>query len=213
MSKMDEMILVAKRDNVFETEELAFQGVERRQYQIDSILGNIGANLEVKRRGDMEEDPTYKQPIPYFIIRNHEGKIFLYKRLSGSGEQRLVAKTSIGVGGHMNNLADLDFRRELPVNAERELNEELVMIDSTGHTHLFNIESVSVAGLINDDENEVGKVHVGILAVISLNEGLDVAVRETDTLEGEWISLEELQEPEAFGHLESWSQIALDVLG
>ena len=209
MNKMDEMILVAKRKNVFDNEELAFQGLLRASGSVLQIMYNIGEALEVKRRGDMEEDPSYKQPIPYFIIRNHEGKVFLYKRLGGSGESRLVEKTSIGVGGHMNHLGNMNFMNELPKNGERELNEELKLISNDGFEHSFQIDHITVAGLINDDDNEVGKVHIGLLAVIDIPKGLDVEVRETDALEGEWVTVEELQAPEAHEHLESWSQLAL----
>ncbi|SUM33491.1 NUDIX hydrolase [Staphylococcus gallinarum] len=68
---------------------------------------------EVKRRGDMEEDPTYKQLISYCILENERDEILVYERLSGGGEARLHGQSSIGVGGHMNDVKGADSINEV----------------------------------------------------------------------------------------------------
>ncbi len=67
-------------------------------------------------------------------------------------------------------------------------------------------------GLINDDENEVGRVHIGILSVLNLEEDAEVSVKETNQLAGRWMTLDELSTPEAYDRLETWSQFVVDIL-
>ena len=52
----------------------------------------------------MEEDPSYKQLISYCLLENEKNEILVYKRLSDGGESRLHGQSSIGVGGHMNDV-------------------------------------------------------------------------------------------------------------
>lgn len=74
----------------------------------------------------MEEDPSYKQLISYCLLENENDEILVYQRLSGGGEERLHGQSSVGVGGHMNNVVGADSINEvLRVNAQRELNEEV----------------------------------------------------------------------------------------
>ncbi|MGW6084920.1 hypothetical protein ACWF1R_20740, partial [Bacillus subtilis] len=68
MGKMDEMILVAPRDDVFKKESLTFQGVYSEDRRVAEIMAQIEAAYREMRRGDAEEDPRFKQPIPYVVI-------------------------------------------------------------------------------------------------------------------------------------------------
>lgn len=203
---MDEMILVVSRDKLFNSESLAFQGTLIKQSQIIDIMDNAEKHVEVMRRGDAEENIRYKQIIPYVVIRRGH-QIFMYKRLSGGGEARLHAKLSIGVGGHMNAIDGKDLSDTVFENMLRELNEELDIPSN------INLKTV---GLINDDNfidpKHVGNVHLGILIVGDVHIGSHVKVRETDQLEGQWTTIEELHKPEVFDRLESWSQNAVKAL-
>lgn len=205
---MDEIIIVAPRKDVFEDEKLAFQGVETDPFKVSDIVINIESNYTTMRRGDAEENPAFKQPIPYCIIQRRFGsekEVFLYKRLSGGGETRLHDKLSIGAGGHMNDNPDIKgFSDILKDNLDRELEEELDIKSE--------LRQLNFLGIINDDENEVGKVHVGLLVILLVDEDATVDVRETDQLEGEWIKVDKLLEEETFSKLESWSQIAAKAL-
>jgi predicted NUDIX family phosphoesterase len=152
----------------------------------------------------MEHDPSFKQLIPYVIFqhRGSDGRrwLFHYTRGSGQGERRLHAKRSIGVGGH---ISIDDSRRDGPPYEEgmrRELDEE-VEIGSTYRPRCL--------GLINDDETDVGRVHLGVVHLFDLEEPV-VRPREDDISQAGFAPLETLLEDcPAF---ESWSQICLRAL-
>lgn len=199
MSKFDEQIIVVSRELLFDNEKNAFNGfLSKNDVQGEEIF-NTFKNYEVKRRGDMEEDPSYKQLISYCLLENENDEILVYQRLSGGGEERLHGQSSVGVGGHMNNVVDADSINEvLRVNAQRELNEEVGLSEDRSQ----NMEYI---GFINDDTNAVGKVHIGVVFKIKVKSS-DVEVRETDTLKINWISQDEIND---LNHFESWSALIL----
>ncbi|OFU77843.1 DNA mismatch repair protein MutT [Staphylococcus sp. HMSC10B09] len=199
MSKFDEQIIVVSREILFDNEKNAFNGfLSKNDVQGEEIF-NTFKNYEVKRRGDMEEDPSYKQLISYCLLENENDEILVYQRLSGGGEERLHGQSSVGVGGHMNNVVDADSINEvLRVNAQRELNEEVGLSEDRSQ----NMEYI---GFINDDTNAVGKVHIGVVFKIKVKSS-DVEVRETDTLKINWVSQDEIND---LNHFESWSALIL----
>lgn len=199
MSKFDEQIIVVSRELLFDNEQNAFNGfLSKNDVQGEEIF-NTFKNYEVKRRGDMEEDPSYKQLISYCLLENENDEILVYQRLSGGGEERLHGQSSVGVGGHMNNVVGADSINEvLRVNAQRELNEEVGLSEDRSQ----NMEYI---GFINDDTNAVGKVHIGVVFKIKVKSS-DVEVRETDTLKINWISQDEIND---LNHFESWSALIL----
>ena len=162
MSKFDEQIIVVSRELLFDNEKNAFNGfLSKNDVQGEEIF-NTFKNYEVKRRGDMEEDPSYKQLISYCLLENENDEILVYQRLSGGGEERLHGQSSVGVGGHMNNVVGADSINEvLRVNAQRELNEEVGLSEDRSQ----NMEYI---GFINDDTNAVGKVHIGVVFKIKV---------------------------------------------
>lgn len=260
MNKNDEQILVVERKKIMPVEHTQeFQGY----IEPDKIEIKL-EDIEVKRRGDMEENPKYKQLITYAIIQAQDTKNLLkYKRLAGSGESRLVAKTSVGVGGHTNPLLkeekaekllemmlsnekvqgemesildSLDKEKDL-VAMEKSLDEiksqALNIVEQLGavEANKFMIQNfddlmgkncmrelfeeleiksevdVKLLGFINDDENEVGEVHIGVVYLISVDKEENVAVLETDTLEIEFATAEEISKDE---NLEAWSKLLLE---
>lgn len=211
--KWEEIILAASRASVFENEELTFQGTETNEVTVNRIINNIAKSCVAVRRGN-DKDSTPKennaeinldllQPIPYAVIRR-KNELFVYERLSGGGEARLHNKLSLGAGGHMNPEEMTVFDEILKVNLERELEEELDIEDK-------NME-ITPVGLINDDSDEVNKVHIGILLMIDVAEDSEVTVRETDQLRGFWASIDELRQPKIYVRLETWSKIVVDIL-
>ena len=97
MANMDEMVLVVPRA-LFDKLG-SFQGIN---LEVDRYLPHFLSkeNNSFMRRGEAENDPSYKQIIPYAVLV-HEGKILHYVRGGKSWEKRLVAKGSIGIGGHI----------------------------------------------------------------------------------------------------------------
>lgn len=198
MSKFDEQIIVVSRELLFDNEKNAFNGFLSKNDGQGEEIFNTFKNYEVKRRGDMEEDPSYKQLISYCLLENENDEILVYQRLSGGGEERLHGQSSVGVGGHMNNVVGADSINEvLRVNAQRELNEEVGLSEDRSQ----NMEYI---GFINDDTNAVGKVHIGVVFKIKVKSS-DVEVRETDTLKINWVSQDEIN----LNHFESWSALIL----
>ncbi|WP_338684064.1 hypothetical protein [Bacillus velezensis] len=205
MNKMDEIILAAPRSDVFQNEMLTFQGVNSEDERIVNIIAQIEAHFFEIRRGDAEEDPRFKQPIPYVVIRRDD-EVFVYERLAGGGESRLHNKLSLGFGGHMNPMEGAaSFSEVLKQNTDRELAEELYIREE-------DKQNIVTLGLINDDENDVGKVHIGILSALQLASAAQVEVKEKYQIAGRWMKLSELKEENVYQRLEAWSQFVADIL-
>lgn len=167
----------------------------------EAVLAREGFFVE---RPMAERTPVWKQVIPYTLVQCGE-RILLTRRTKNGGEARLHDKHSIGIGGHVNPV-DLEsatrageLRNPLPAGARREIEEELLV---RGHSQL------RVVGLLNDDSNSVGAVHVGVVHVMRV-EGT-VEVREKEQLEGRLVTPAELRELAARGaNIETWSKLLL----
>jgi len=164
----------------------------------DAVLEIIIREHEFIPRPEAEEDSSFKQIIPYVVL-TQQGKVFATRRLNKGGESRLHGKVSIGIGGHINPVDETDRRTVLMRGLERELEEE-VSIEHRGE--------LIARGLINDDSNGVGAVHLGLCFTMEV-EG-QVAVKETEKLSGGWMSMDELKA--AYDNMETWTQIALTAL-
>ena len=153
-------------------------------------------------RPPAETNPDLKQIIPYVLLV-HEGRVLHYVRGKKAGEQRLVAKGSIGIGGHMNDGDEGLFTMDDAAYMEavrREVNEEV------------NIETTftdRVVALLNDDSNPVGQVHLGVVHVFTLASD-QVSKREQMITNLGFLSRDELLARKE--NLESWSQICVDNL-
>jgi len=173
------------------------QGFERASFE--ALVAKHGYYVE---REHAERDPSLKQIIPYILIERG-GELFLLRRLKRGGESRLHDKLSLGVGGHIEpHDQPSGARRASPIEraARRELGEELEL---AGECELESI------GLINDDSNPVGAVHLGWVQVARV--AGRVAVRETELLEGGFQSIPALRALRAQGaNFESWSSMLLD---
>lgn len=199
MNKFDEPILVVPRHSLFNDEADAFNGfIGKDDPRYGRILSTF-EEYEIKRRGDMEEDPAYKQLISYVILTSDSGGTLVYKRLSGGGEDRLHGLLSIGVGGHMNGVPEADtIEDKLFINAKRELEEEVGLTEA-------QLEEIEIIGLINDDDNAVGQVHIGVVFNVNVDPE-SVASREVDTIELIWEDDDRLQERTPY---ESWSELII----
>ena len=79
---------------------------EQVQPYLDVLLNPD--NISYRPRSEMEQDPSFKQLIPYVIFRyktdDGETELFQYTRGGGQGERRLHQKRSIGIGGHISSV-------------------------------------------------------------------------------------------------------------
>ena len=150
-------------------------------------------------RPEAEESPAWKQLIPYVVVRDGP-MTFLMERTTAGGDPRLHRKASIGVGGHLN---PVDAGEDpLQGGLRREWAEEL----AAGWEPEFEL-----LGLLNDDSNPVGSVHLGVVFRVDAA-GRPVQVRETDKLSGRMADASEVSA--AWDRLETWSQlVAAELLG
>lgn len=161
---------------------------------VAAFLAAIEAEGRFESRAAMEHDPTFKQVIPYLVLRDGP-RFFLMRRTRAGGDARLHDRFSIGIGGHLNP-GDGDLAGGL----RREWDEELVA-DFAPRPQLV--------GVLNDDATDVGRVHLGVVYIADAA-GRSVAVRETDKLEGDFAPAAAVAA--VHDRLETWSQLVFDHL-
>jgi predicted NUDIX family phosphoesterase len=168
---------------------------------LDQLLSE--QHTSYRSRAAMEADPNFKQLIPYVIFRHTgaagEQSIFRYTRGTGQGEQRLHRKQSVGIGGHISS-DDAGGSHPYAEGMRRELDEEVFI--NTPYTD-------RCVGLINDDETEVGKVHLGVVHVFDVQTP-DVKPREKEIVDARFHPVAELLAD--LDGFESWSRICLQAL-
>lgn len=187
LAKEDELILVVKRSHLFAAE--AFQGFSRVDF--GDYLDIINRHKEFKPRSQMEQDPLYKQIIPYLIFE-HAGKYFLMQRHKKASEQRLQSKFSLGIGGHIRQ-EDIQGT-DIFGWAQREFYEEV--------NYAGNLK-ITPLGVLNDDSNAVGQVHIGFVLLVQ-GDSADISVK-SELQSGEMLTKKECEL--FFDRMETWSQL------
>ena len=168
-----------------------------RGVRVDGVSGILAAALasaSYRPRAEAEVDPTWKQLIPYLVLRDGE-RVFLMRRTRAGGDARLHDRFTIGVGGHVNP-GDAGIEDAL----RREWREEIAAA--------FEPEP-RLLGLLNDDSDPVGAVHLGVVYEADAR-GRPVAIRETEKLSGAFQTLEDARS--ARDRMETWSALLLDHL-
>ena len=151
--------------------------------------GLVGRDGEFRARPEVEIDRSWKQVIPYLVLRDG-ARYFLMRRTQAGADARLHDRWSIGVGGHLNP-GDGDLAGGL----RREWREEVVADFEPEFT---------LIGLLNDDSTEVGSVHVGAVYLADAG-GRPVAIRETDKLAGAFADPADVAS--VVDRMESWSAL------
>ncbi len=195
-----EQILVVKRE-LFDSLG-AFQGINTDVDQYYAALLDPSNNFFIDRAA-AEDDPSHKQLIPYALF-HYQGKFLNYQRGKSGGEARLHAKRSLGIGGHINPVDTRDDHLGLETymaGVEREIEEEL---------NIKGKHTQKIVAVLNDDSNDVGKVHLGVVHLFEL-ESDDVSSNEDSIADLKFSTIAELQ-GEMRDSLESWSQFCADIL-
>jgi predicted NUDIX family phosphoesterase len=182
-----------------------FQGVST---EVDRYLERLLTPdlTSYRPRREMEQDASFKQLIPYVIFQYDDLQgdrwLFQYTRGKGQGESRLHSKRSIGVGGHISleDAGDQGHLNPYHEGMRRELAEEVAI-----ETDYLD----RCVGMINDDETEVGRVHLGIVHIFQVQQPR-VQPREREMHDAGFQPLRELRRLR--DSMESWSQICLDAL-
>ena len=164
----------------------------------DPYLANLfdSACTSFQPRHRIEDDPSYKQLIPYCIFRCDD-RLFNYRRGKEQGEGRLHSKRSIGVGGHISSVDETGHGSVYESGLRREIEEE-IDVDCRYEERCL--------GMINDDTTDVGRVHLGIVHVFDVEEP-KVRPRESSMIDTGFAPAAELFREIA--QFESWSQICL----
>jgi predicted NUDIX family phosphoesterase len=194
---MTERVLVLSRSDV--PGGCDFHGVRSADADaLTALRAAVATRGRYLDRPLAEEDPTHKQLIPYVLLRDGE-RLFLMHRTDAGGDARLHGKASIGVGGHLNPVDDGDdalmagLRREWAEELEADWEPEFELI-----------------GLLNDDSNPVGAVHLGVVFAVEAA-GRRVDVREHEKLVGAFAGVDAVRA--SWPRLETWSQLVAEALG
>ena len=190
-------IFIVKRDKLFR-EKGAFKGFVTKE-QKDFISDILTHGEYLTRTHELERDSNIQQIIPYvWLVNPQTKKAFLYLRAGTGNEERLYQKFSGGVGGHVDKKSVKEGEDPVEAAMMRELEEETVM----------NVyPSPKVVGFIKDDNDEVGKVHFGVVAIGETTEEVKPA---EDMAEGKFYSSEEVDgffnNPN--NNVENWTRIS-----
>jgi predicted NUDIX family phosphoesterase len=198
----EERVLVVKQKIVAELG--LFHGL---QFDIDPYLEALFApnTLSFMSRSQAEKNPDYKQLIPY-VLMECDGKYLSYVRGKRGGEKRLIGNRSMGIGGHINPIDDeiplfgTDYREVYDTAVAREIEEEVNV--KANHTD-------RIIALLNDDTNEVGQVHLGVVHLWTLDSE-DVTKKEQMITQMGFSTIAELKEVK--DTMETWSQLCLEGL-
>lgn len=180
-------------------------------YQEKGVIKALGVDIMDKLllhgvfrpRNILEEDPSYKQIIPYAVIC-YGNEVYMFRRLNKQTEARLHNKCSLGVGGHMNPYGDKINTDYLHHELEREMHEEVKLGEGC------EIVDMKPVGFINDDLSEVGKVHLGVLYHITVSNN-HIEINETEKMTGEWVTISDLAK--YYSNMETWSQLYCKLIG
>ena len=174
------------------TPQLKFEGIHllstTRPDSFNPYLGAIRGYLIQMIKSDAEKNELFLQPISYTVVYcPADGTILVYTRSSDPAnyeEDRLMGLVSIGVGGHY-ELNDLWSSDPIRANLCRELKEEIHL------TIPVDEKNIHLIGMIMDRSNEVGRVHFGLLSVVSVLPG-DIKHFSQEFARGRMIKLDEI---------------------
>ncbi|MBE3138498.1 MAG: hypothetical protein IMZ63_01640 [Actinobacteria bacterium] len=208
MNNMQELVFAFPTDEFWKLMTYKKKGLIKENSEVFKRIVQNGLFL---RRSELEEDPSFKQIIPYAIISNKEPErsgvrqsqsFYLFKRTSKQTEKRLHNKFSLGVGGHMNPNDSMESKEQYLIDElKRELFEEVKLLNGC------LIEDIEFIGFINDDTISVGSVHIGLLYNIHVS-NKEVYINETDKMTAEWIDKSNLAE--FYEGMETWTKITFD---
>jgi predicted NUDIX family phosphoesterase len=172
-----------------------FQGLSFELDKYRDIIRNPKNHTFLQRK-DVESNPAYKQLIPYALMQFND-TFFVYRRGKLLAEKRLHGNYSLGIGGHISVTDSGLFRTTYEDGLKREINEEVII--ESPYTQ-------RIVALLNDDSNDVGKVHFGVVHLLTLEKPL-VKPREKSINETKFLSTEELRNK--IDTFENWSKICI----
>lgn len=210
MSSNGREILVVPRETLFSGNKYFEKGfVSVEEYDFGRVINENFRYLS--RNPELENNPSFKQIIPYVWIYNPQEKKFLiYRREKRQKEnrefveKRLHGKWSCGLGGHIDKGDD---ESNIIYDAMmRELKEEVFM---------EKYPSPRIVGYFNDDTKSkekgkvlVGEVHFGVLAIAETTYAV-LRQKEDEVTEEKFLSASELEDflTSEGDNVETWTQV------
>lgn len=196
--KMKRNILVVKTQTIYQDHQFEWF-VSSTDVDLEETILSHAEYLE---RGLMEQDPSYQQPIPYALIVNPQTKcVIAYQRggnNSATGEHRLYERRSLWVWGHVEQ-DEQDTPNPLDATIRKEVQEE---------TGLTTIDQCTIIWYINDNSDQVGKVHLGVVYLITTSD-TNVTVVDGEMQQVYFKTIQEIDDmiTSDYYDVESWSRI------
>lgn len=202
----DEHILVVKREHLFVSDADVWHGL--KEVNFEQYLNIINDKKEFLPRSLMETDPTYKQIIPYLVFE-HNDTYFLMQRKSDASEARLRNKFTLGIGGHIRQEDMQPYYAEASKGLEKG-NSLFLWAMREFHEEVYYAGNLSVKplGILNDDSDDVGKVHIGFVLLLT-GDVPDIAIK-SELKSGALVPLSECVIQREC--MESWSQFVVNFL-
>jgi len=191
------------------TKELLSEYLNQSKVFYDEILWHrVLDNLQSVPRSTAEKNYKLKQVVVYTVIKSRD--LYLtYCRTPKTQEERLRHKYSIGIGGHVNiadinqlTLFDYDCKKSFLLQAVwREIKEEIKI-----ESKILN--EPQLIRFINDDSNDVGKVHFGTIWLLEIKEPKVSIKQERGIGKIKFDDISDLQAKKRC--FEKWSQLLID---
>uniref|UniRef100_A0AAU6W0K7 Nudix hydrolase domain-containing protein n=1 Tax=Pseudomonas phage Nican01 TaxID=3138540 RepID=A0AAU6W0K7_9CAUD len=198
------------------TEKVGLPTTGLSPIDMQQIIELVQEGIVIGQREALEKDESVRQVLPYVILSQFDEsagvmKYIPYRRTKLVGESRLAGNVSVGFGGHI-DLDDVvskgsvvDLIATIGQAVGRELQEEVIFSGMDGaDISLFSV------GMILDNSDEVGKVHLGVVMNAQLPPGATAVCAEEELESLRPMTARELLDSGL--PIESWSRIALDFL-
>lgn len=207
MSKSYPQHILAISESAFRLPEGVDKGI--LHVGMEDFIQAGSEHLILAQRGKLEQNESFRQVLPYVVLfkQDDDGvKLIPYRRTSAGGEGRLHGNVSVGYGGHI-DLADVRFDDDSVIDlgatiacaVARELQEEIRITGVEGEIPMYEM------GLLLDNSNEVGRVHMGVVLLGGLAPEAVIVSNEEAVEVMEPMTPEELL---ASGlPLESWTEV------
>lgn len=176
---------------------------------INFLNRNVVDNKKESSLEDYLIGTKYPQLLPYVVIKSGD-KVLAYNRKGN--ETRLHGKTSIGIGGHIDiedclytPMGTTETMLHVPGTIVRSCEREIV--EEAGIS-LRDIPIIQINKALISHDDEVGKVHLGLIAIIEIDQ--DKVQPKEELLNARWLSIKELHD--IVDTCENWSQILINNL-
>ena len=213
-----EYVLVIPRTEL-EAQGIDFSGIQ--EFDINKVNpSNFGflprALIDDKSATSIEIGKLLPQVLPYFIIKDNQGRILSYNRKGK--EEGLLGKNSIGVGGHI-DISDsmepeegltgqsvdpsmyVDIKEVIQIGLKRELAEEIGLVV---------LKDIDFDFIIATDGDKTSNVHVAFVSTILVDDLSLLKPNPSEFLEVKYLTTDELITHSKEAEYEPWSQLIIN---